>query len=194
MYWLIPRLREFSQRYPGISVQVHTVDGDIDPASPADVFIRREVSELCGLPSRVLMSERSLLVSSPLFQPNMTTSASKRAAWLTKVPRIGARSRPDLWPSWGKFHGISENATEPTLEFENTILAIQAAAQGLGVCVVPEVFIASMLSSGALHPLHPLPVTTGSYSYAIGRERDSARVNRFISWLSALPAETLTLG
>lgn len=189
MHWLIPRMRAFSERYPRIRVQVQTVDGDIDPASPADVFIRREASELCGLPSRVLMTERSVLVSSPSFLPDAKRHGSRDVHWLAKAPRIGARSRPDLWPRWCAAHGLEGNAWEPTLEFDNTVLTIQAAVQGLGVCVVPEFFVSSMLAGGVLKLLHPDRTETGSYSYAVGRRRDSARVNTFLSWLCSLSGE-----
>lgn len=189
MHWLIPGLRAFSERHPRIRVQVQTVDGDIDPASPADVFIRREVSELCGLPSRVLMTERSVLVSSPSFLPDGARRGSRGMRWLAKVPRIGARSRPDLWPRWCATHGVAAGGLEPTLEFDNTVLAIQATVQGLGVCVVPEIFVLPMLTGGVLKLLHADHIETGTYSYAIGRRRDSARVGTFLSWLCSLSAE-----
>ncbi|KVS47992.1 hypothetical protein WK37_08080 [Burkholderia ubonensis] len=187
MHWLIPQLRAFSERHPRIHVQVQTADGDVDPGSPADVFIRREVSELRDLSSHELITERSVLVSSPLFMPDMPRQGSSDIRrWLAKVPRIGTRSRADLWPQWCAFHGLNNDALEPTLEFDNTVLAIQAAIQGLGVCVVPEMFVATMVSGGMLRMLHPERIETGSYSYAIGRRRDSARVNVFISWLRSL--------
>lgn len=189
MHWLIPRLRAFSERHPRIRVQVRTVDGEVDPASPADVFIRREVSELRGLPSRLLMTEQSVLIAGASFVPNVKRRGARDMRWLARVPRIGARSRPDLWPRWCAAHGLAGNALEPTLEFDNTVLAIQATAQGLGVCVVPEFFVSPMLAGGVLKLLHPDPVETGTYSYAVGRRRDSARVSTFLSWLCSLSGE-----
>jgi LysR family glycine cleavage system transcriptional activator len=188
MHWLIPQLRSFAERHPRIHVQVRTVDGDIDPTAPVDVFIRREASELRGLPSQVFLTERSMLVSSPSFMPAATQRSSSDMRWLTKVPRIGTRSRPDLWPNWNEFHGLDAKAIEPTLEFDNTVLAIQAAVQGLGACVVPEVFVTAMLGSGTLRPLHAARIETGSYSFAVGRRRDSARVATFTAWLSDVSA------
>lgn len=51
VHWLIPQLSAFRERHPQIQVHVRT-DGAIDPSSPADVFLRREVAELRGLPAR----------------------------------------------------------------------------------------------------------------------------------------------
>lgn len=187
MHWLIPQLRDFQQRHPRWPVQVHTVDGDIDPASPADVFIRREVSELRGLPAEHFLVERSLLVAAPAAGPWPGGRAALRRR-LQAQPRIGAHSRPDLWPQWCAAQGMDEAALPPTLVFDNTVLAIQAVAQGLGCGVLPGLFIETMLRSGALQPVQAQPVVTGSYSVAVGRQRDSARVRAFVGWLQALGA------
>lgn len=183
MHWLIPLLRSFAQRHPRLNVQVRTTDGAIDPAAAVDVFIRREVAELRGLPSQVFMAERAVLVASPAFG-TMNSAGSPR--WLARQPRIGARSRPDLWPCWSRHHGFGGDALAPTVEFDNTILAIQAAAQGLGACVVPEVFVAGMLAAGTLRLLQPTRVASGSYSYAVRPGRDAARVRAFTDWLLEL--------
>jgi LysR family glycine cleavage system transcriptional activator len=183
MHWLIPQLPAFRQRYPEIHVHVRTVDGDINPSAPVDVFLRRDAAELRELPSQTFMAERSVLVSSPGFASTLDLRRSKSMRWLFEVPRIGTRSRHDLWPSWSRAHGLDAKALEPTLEFDNTVLAIQAAIQGLGVLVVPETFIAAMLNSGALKLMHSARIDTGSYSFAIGRRQASSRVAIFTDWL-----------
>lgn len=189
MHWLIPQLRSFTERYPQIHVQVRTVDGDIDSTAPVDVFIRREASELRGLPSRVFMTERSVLVSSPSLLPlPRQRGGASLMRWLSGIARIGARSRTDLWPRWCGAHGLDAAALEPTLEFDNTVLAIQAAAQGLGACVVPEAFVKSMLQSGTLKVLSAARVDTGFYSFAVGRQRDAARIRAFTDWLCEIAA------
>lgn len=184
MYWLIPQLRFFGERHQGIHVQVRTTEGDIDPGAPVDVFIRRELSEFRGLPAMHLMTERSVLVASADFALQGSGQVhTDNLAWLLDEPRIGMRSRFDLWPAWGNAHG--QVTIEPTLVFDNTVLAIQATLQGLGVLVVPEIFVAEMLASGSLHRLHNSALETGSYSFAIGRTRESMRVNQFTEWLAA---------
>ena len=186
MHWLIPHLRSFAERHPRVNVQVRTTDGAIDPTAPIDVFIRRDVAELRGLSAQVFMIEPSVLVSSPSFAAGQRLHASGDMRWLARLPRVGASSRPDLWPRWNDFHRLHGPTFEPTVEFDNTVLAIQAVAQGLGACVVPEVFVQSMLDSGTLRLLHASRVDTGSYAFAIGRRRDSARVTKFTDWLGGV--------
>lgn len=183
MHWLIPQLLSFRQRYPYIHVQVRTVDGDINPSAPVDIFLRRDASELRGLPSQIFMAERSVLVASPHFSSTLNSQRSNNLLWLSDVPRISTRSRPDLWTNWCSAHGLSTEALEPALEFDNTVLAIQAAIQGLGILVVPEAFILGMLESGALESMHASRIETGSYSFAVGRRQASSRVAIFTDWL-----------
>jgi len=189
MHWLIPQLRSFRKCRPDIVVQVQTVEGDVNPATPADIFIRREKSELRTLQSSRFMTERSVLVANPgLIESPVSIEREGVLPNLTlmRVARIGARSRPDLWPRWATHFGFEDDSLEPTLEFDNTVLAIQACAQGLGAMVVPELFVAPMVESGTLRSLHPGKIETGSYSFAVGRHRDSACVRAFTEWLGII--------
>lgn len=183
MHWLIPHLHLFRQRHPHVQVQVRTGDGAINPSAPVDVFIRRDPAELRGLPGATFLAERSVLVASASFAARLALPAAADGSWLHDEPRIGTRSRRDLWPSWSKAHGIEARLLEPTLEFDNTVLAIQAAVQGLGVLVVPEAFIDTMLASGALQLLDSTRIETGCYSFAVGRRQSSSRVAVFTDWL-----------
>lgn len=182
MHWLIPHLPDWRERHPQLQVQIRTVEGDIDPASPADIFLRRDAAELRGLPAQVFMRERSVLVASPAFLPALAARAGTDMRWLSAVPRIGTRSRPDLWPAWSTAHGMDAQALAPTCEFDNTVLAIQAATQGLGALVVPEAFVAAMLKIDALRR-HGAAIETGCYSLAVGRKQASSRVALFTDWL-----------
>jgi LysR family transcriptional regulator, glycine cleavage system transcriptional activator len=183
MHWLIPQLPDFRQRYPHIQVDVRTVDGDINPTAPVDVFLRRDPAEFRGLPSQRFMPERSILVASSSFAAALRPRPTAGMRWLAKVARVGTRSRPELWPAWSEAHGMDAKALAPTIEFDNTVLAIQAAIQGLGMLVVPEAFAGAMIASGALQRVFPASIETGCYSYAVGRRRASPRVDLFTQWL-----------
>lgn len=183
MHWLIPLLPQFNERHPGIQVQVRTADGPINPAAPVDVFIRRDEAELRGLPHQTFMVEQSVLVATPAFMAKLTSRQLQGADWIHGVPRIGMRSRADLWPKWSEAQGIA-GGLEPTMEYDNTVLSIQAALQGLGALVVPEVFVSAMLEARALVSLAPERLTSGTYSYAVGRQQDSARTTALTDWLT----------
>lgn len=193
MHWLIPQLRSFNARHPSIQVQVRTVDGDIDPAAPAHVFIRREPAELRGLPHETFMREHSVMVASPSLLPPGHPGDGLEPQRIAGLPRIGAKSRPDLWARWQDFQGLEAARLEPTLFFDNTVLAIQAAVQGLGLCIVPEIFVASLIDSGTLRRALPDRMETGSYSSCVGPGRDSLRVRAFMDWMREMAGTTGSL-
>jgi LysR family transcriptional regulator, glycine cleavage system transcriptional activator len=180
MHWLIPRLSLFADEHPDMQVQLVTSDGSIALNQPVDVFIRREPAELRGLPSRVFLEEFSVLVGNPGLVKGKASLTSREIA---RLPRIAARSRPDLWPQWCAHHGLEAADYRATLEFDNTVLAIQATSQAMGVMFVPTLFIGGVLDSGLLATLEPVRIRTGSYSYATHARRDSRRVAAFTGWL-----------
>lgn len=183
MYWLIPQLRFFAQLHPHWHVEVRTSNGAADLKTPADLYIRRDIGELPGLVPQPFMDEHAIVVASPALQAAHRGPPSRR--WLAEAPRIGAHSRPDLWPSWSQQLHPRAAPLEPTLWFDNTVLAIQAALQGLGVLVAPALFVTTMVQGGALRQLGTDAVRTGGYSFALGTRRDSARVAAFVDWLCA---------
>lgn len=180
MHWLIPRLTRFSDTHPDLQVQLNTSDGCVDPSRPVDVFVRRDPAELRGLPSQAFLEEFSVLVGSPGLVKGKSELTRREIA---RLPRIAARSRPDLWPQWCAHHGLEEADYRPTLEFDNTVLAIQATCQALGVMVVPALFIGGVLDSRLLTTLESVRIRTGTYSYATRARRDSRRVTEFTDWL-----------
>jgi LysR family transcriptional regulator, glycine cleavage system transcriptional activator len=180
MHWLIPRLIRFSDENPHIQVQLTTSDGPIALNQSVDVFVRRDPVEFRGLPSQEFLEEFSMLVGSPRFVKGKTRLTPRKIA---RLPRIAARSRPDLWPSWCAAHGLIAADYRATLEFDNTVLAIQAASQALGVMVVPTLFIGGMLESRLLAALESDGVRTGSYSFATSARRNSLHVRLFTDWL-----------
>jgi len=183
MHWLIPRLASFRAANPGIEIQLSTSHGPVDLGKRMDLHIRRDPADFAGLPAEMFLEEYSLLVASPKlrFEPPWSPHSAKR------LERIAAVSRQHLWKQWSSHHGLDASDFEPTLDFDNTALAIQAAAEGLGVMVVPEIFVANMLRSGILVQLDPDRVRTGEYSILQRARRDSQRVGRFVEWLRRAP-------
>lgn len=180
MHWLIPRLASFTDAHPDTQVQLETSDGPIDLKSAVDVFIRRQPAELRGFAATAFLDEISVLVASPRL---LAGKPALHAQALSRLRHIGARSRPDLWPQWCAHQGLDEAEHRPSLEFDNSVLAIQATCEGLGVMVVPLQFIGGMLNSGLLTLIDGARVHTGAYSFVTRARRDSRRVSAFTDWL-----------
>jgi len=108
-HWLIPRLSTLAEEHPDIHVDVITVDGPIDLTRLADVFIRRDAEELRGLLAHTFIDEYAVLVSAPKRVKGRTTFGRTLPG---RLPRIGARSRPDLWRQWCA-HRLTTTSTRP---------------------------------------------------------------------------------
>jgi len=181
MYWLIPRLQRFRNDHPDIQLELSTAQGLIDPGKQAHVFIRRSPDQFAGLLGHEFMPERSLLVCSPdCLRRNDISSA--RAIAGSRL--IVMRSRPDLWPKWMIRHNLRDGAPADRMEFDNTILAIQAAIQGLGIALVPTLFVEGALRSGSLLPMPGFePIDTGAYYWLCRQPERLPFVDVFTRWL-----------
>ncbi len=183
MHWLIPQLPRIQHVCQGLTLNIQTDNGPANPRLPVDVFIRRDPAELHPLPAHVFMPEWASLVTHPRWTFPLTSNALLRQQ-LPGWPRVAARSRPDLWPAWCQLHAVKEADLLPPMWFDNTVLAIQAVLQGLGVSVLPLPFLTPMLESRSLLALPLESVCTGHYAYALRPGRDTAHVRVLTDWLS----------
>lgn len=190
MHWLIPQLPHIQQTCQGLTLNIQTDNGPANPLLPVDVFIRRDPAELHPLPAHTFMAEHATLVTSPQWASTPRPSQAPLMHQLPRWPRVAARSRPDLWPVWCQHHGVQETDLSPPVWFDNTVLAIQAVLQGLGVGVLPLPFLAPMLKARSLLALPLEPVCTGHYAYALRPGRDTAHVRVLTDWLIRSGKET----
>lgn len=184
MHWLIPRLAEFRAQHPRIDIQLGTSQGPIMRARGIDLHIRRDPAHFDGLPAEPFMSEYAVLVCSPLL-PDRARLNSPAAVLANPLVRM--RSRPDLWSKWFTHYGLQEKQAARRvvfIDFDNTILAIQAVVEGLGVGLIPELFASGLLQGGALIEL---PGTrsfeSGTYHLLHGRQEASMEMEIFRQWL-----------
>ena len=182
MHWLIPRLATYREQHPGVDVVLRTTQGEIDRGTSSHLVIRRSPDHFSGLAGHPFMDEYSLLVCSPDYLRHRDVSSPAAVA---HAHLIGNRSRLDLWPKWFAHHGLSAGSNSDRQEFDNTILAIQAAVQGLGIAFIPNLFVDSFLTAGSLVPLPGfLPVQTGAYHWLSPRGKLSQNAEEFVAWLA----------
>lgn len=181
MYWLIPRLAQFQARHPEIDLRLTTSQGTVDRGKDVDLFIRRDPAQFGGLRGESFMTEWSSLVCSPclLQQKKLGTPQA-----IVRSQLICMRSRLDLWPKWFEKNAIDASQVTRRIELDNTILAIQAAIEGLGVALIPRLFLDNLLDGGALVCLPKTqPFATGDYHLLAARSRRSTESVIFSDWL-----------
>jgi LysR family glycine cleavage system transcriptional activator len=89
------------------------------------------------------------------------------------------------WRSWGEAAGMGWDSGSPTTEFSHAHLALQAAAEGLGIALARRVLAADDLASGRLVRVgHNLPTVPARFGYYfVTRGHPDAREQPLASWL-----------
>jgi LysR family transcriptional regulator, glycine cleavage system transcriptional activator len=190
MHWLIPRLASFQNQHPDIEVAISTSIAPVERSGDFSLAIRRDPAQLNGLPSIKLMPEQIAPVASPGLKG---LKAIRRPEQLAAHKLIYIRARPDLWPAWCDANRLSEANFKLRLHFDQTFFAIQAAEDGLGVALVPLLFVERLLATRRLVTLFATPrVVSGAYYLA--RREDSAKSTEqvFIDWLTGAAKGTGT--
>jgi len=180
MHWLIPRLGDFRKSHPNIDVSLHTSSGAIKSSSSIDLYIRRDPEQFAGMKGDKLMVEHSLLVSSPKF---LFTKKFRNAEDIVNAPLIAMNSRSDLWSAWLKYNGLDEKLITYT-NMDNTILAIQAAIEGLGIALIPRLFLSEIINNETLVALPNFSeFVSGSYQLLGHQLGKKSATDIFTAWL-----------
>lgn len=197
--WLMPRLHLFTERHPDIEVRLHT---SIDPvafsASGPDVAIRvgrvpgwhydsrmprielTMVERWDGVHVDVLFPDRVI----PVCLPALRGEEMLSAAALADLPLIQVTSRANAWPDWFKAHG-AQAPERYRAEVGHFFMAIEAARQGRGVAMVPDITVAQDLGNGLLVEASPTSVLSAGHYCLLVRDTALERptVKTFRQWL-----------
>jgi DNA-binding transcriptional LysR family regulator len=190
MYWLMPRISRFHERYPDIELQFNMNFGRIDSArDKIAVAIRNTMIEP---PPDVVVRELAVedigLVCSPEY---MRSTRLRSFEELATARRLAPCTRPNAWEDWASaFH--YQGAELPVNDyFDHFYLMIQAAICGLGIAPVPRMLVLDDLRSGKL--VAPFGFAAGPYKLALWltphvSSRPEARA--LTQWLSEELKET----
>ncbi|NVO25503.1 LysR family transcriptional regulator [Donghicola mangrovi] len=145
--WLAPRLPDFLQKNPGITINLTTKLEPFDftqvPLDAAIHFGRADWPQCAALP---LCKEDVVPACAPAL---LEQFGFKEVADLVQAPLLHLTSRPDAWEKFMARHDVE---TEPLhgMLFDQFATAAQAAMVGLGVALLPEFLIQNELEAGAL--------------------------------------------
>jgi LysR family glycine cleavage system transcriptional activator len=202
--WLTPRLHRFVSAHPDLDVRIHAstrlidpkkgdpAGGDGDPASPledADVAIRFGTGDYPGYRVDKLMT----VAVTPMCSPRLLEGrrALRLPADLAQQVLIHDNVTYDdgsaLWPTWLAAAGMPGLDSSHGLRFSHAMLALEAAADGMGVALSMPVLAGADLASGRLVAPFALSVPL-KFAYYIVSAADTAEradVVAFRDWLLA---------
>lgn len=182
--WLAPRLPDFFQKHPGITLNLSTRLAKFDfQLDRQDAAIHFGQADWSGAQSAFLMPETIVPACSPQF------FAAHRIAQvrdLAHVPLLHLSSRSDAWLRWFADEG---HAVQVPLgvHFDQFATLAQAAVAGIGVALLPRFLIERELQQGELVcavPNLPALQSVGAY-YLVWPERRAhfPPLQTFRNWL-----------
>jgi LysR family glycine cleavage system transcriptional activator len=182
--FLIPRLSQFRAEEPGIGVRIVTGYGAVDFArEEVDISIQPVSGGGPGSQCQPMFENWVQPVCGPQL---LATCTIKTIDDLRAVRLLRSQNRRGDWHEWMTAVGRTDFPLDQAeiVEFSNSLLAYQAAMDGLGVVIGHLPLLGPDLAAGRLVPLLDRPIRQGSY-YAVWRT-DRGRVRKarkFLAWL-----------
>nr|WP_314875487.1 LysR family transcriptional regulator [uncultured Pseudomonas sp.] len=182
--WLLPRLKDFQQRHPEVTVNLTNRTRPFLFADTAfDAAIYFGDGDWSGTESHRLMSENPLPVCSPsLLQGQVELSAKQ----IAELPLLQQTTRPYAWRQWFSSLelNIERDMTGPRYELFSMLA--QAAMHDMGVALIPPFLIQQELQQGRLVVAnrHALSSTKAYYLMIPERKVASASLRAFRDWLT----------
>jgi DNA-binding transcriptional LysR family regulator len=179
--WLVPNLPQFGDLHPDIAVTMDTTHRHVDFPRDADVAIRMGDGAWPHLYAIPLVAQKLVPVCSPEVAAKIGTSADLATQTLLHVTSVS-----EDWAAWGNFANIDVVAGgRRGLRFDTIHMALEAAAQGLGVAIGRWPLIAADVASRRLVPVLGTPVRGRTGYWFVTRREELARpaVSRFRDWI-----------
>ncbi len=144
--WLIPRLGRFREKHPNIIVHLaERMEPFVLAGSGFDAAIHFDHPAWTGMRVHRLLQETLV----PVCHPTLLGSAEAPPS-LDELPRLHRRQNPDAWQRYAQEAGIV--LTNPAIgpRYDLHVMLIEAALAGLGVALVPRLYVETELAEGRL--------------------------------------------
>lgn len=184
--WLLPRLSSFQEAFPNIDVRVTASTELVDfRKGGIDAAIRYGFGDWKGLRADWLMSDEIFPVCSPklLNSPKALKNPSDLAS--QTLLQVSGMTCND-WNMWLSAAGQPKKFAEGTrLTFDLAMMAVQAAIDGLGVCIGRTTYVDDDLKAGRLVAPFNLRLKSdlGFYLVTPLEIANSKKVVAFRTWL-----------
>lgn len=182
--WLMPRLPELQRIHPALRVTIGTEQQRVEPSEGGcDLAIRMAREAPSGSDWKLLGRERLVPLAAPHVLRRLPEGGLEAA--LRVLPLIHVTTIPEEWEAWP---GIAtrEGRRGGGLRFDTQHMALDAAAQGLGIVLGRLPLAGGDIGAGRLVMLsEPIAAATGYWlvpRHGLLRQRDA---RQFVGWLQS---------
>lgn len=183
--WLSPRLRDFYEKYPGISVRLLSSDVLVDfKSGGVDVAIRYGYGDYPDCHVAWVLNDRVAPVCSPEKAPSLTAPEDLLTSRLIEYQWSGFSDVDPSWQDWVEAVGLTGASVEPYVTYSEEHICLLTASDGHGVALVSLLAAARFLERDMLVAPFDTALDNKSY-YLVCPEihANRARVRVFREWL-----------
>ncbi len=180
--WLAPRLRDFSHRFPAITLKYRQSTKTTDFAtSDADVSIEWHLVEPPDRTSHLLVSARF----SPICSPDLLSGAHPlRVPSDIRNHTLLYERDGTTWSKWFEVAGCPDLTPAEGVAIDDGNIRVQAAINGQGIDLGSLELLTDELASGRLvQPFDTILDAGGYYLTYPAKALDQPRPRLFIQWL-----------
>lgn len=181
--WLLPRLKDFQQRHPEVTVNLtNRTRPFLFADTTFDAAIYFGDADWSGTQSHRLMGENPVPVCSPQWLDGRGTLD---ASSIAELPLLQQTTRPYAWRQWFDSLGMSVERDMNGPRYELFSMLGQAAMHEMGIALIPPFLIQRELAEGRLVVANKHALSSDKAYYLMIPERkvESASLRAFRDWL-----------
>lgn len=180
--WLAPRLPQFSQANPGISIRlVSTIWATSISDEDVDVDIKQGLGNWPGLEAEKISTETIVPIKARLAsRPAISDPA------FHSVPLIQILGYEDMWTRYLAAHGLQNFAAAPAFIADTSVVAVAMVAANAGQAAIQTRFAQTAISIGADIAItgEPVPFPQSHYLVSgVSKRQRRPEVELFTEWL-----------
>lgn len=180
---LLPKLAGFTETHPHIDIHLDSTDEHAHrhPAS-ADVSVRVFRSAPEGLVADAIYPLRLVPGCAPALADKLGSTDSRLTS---AFPMIVHSERRHDWDLWSRAAGVALPNASRVIELNSMVAVVNAAAQGVGVALIPMPLSERLFAQGALVRAHDFECATPDRYYFVTTESASRTkaIQELRSWI-----------
>ncbi len=181
--WLSPRLMDFFEKNPGVSLRIEPINSIADlKTKDVDLAIMWGVGEWKEYESRLLLRLPCVPTANASLAKKVESLGIEAA--VKQVPLLGDSSGDTGWRAWHRAAGLAYLPSKSSLTIPDSNSRVQAVIDGQGIALWDEL-VAPEIKSGQLVELTDRKLNTSGYYLVSTKDPHATHVQAMIDWLLA---------